>query len=354
MFYPGANHFSHESIASSNQRHTALVTYWTTRLGQSVDDLSTFLAALSASPMLLPFDPMFSRQGHSLADTLTNSSLNPFPPPLACYPGLLLSETTRISQIEGPVFGLAAINSWDKFDPACYADRPVYGALNVLRLRLPYDNALTNAPRQAVVLNHDVSSRVVIWVGEYLSRPSNESTDTGISLTAPDPWSYGTLSYSSHVVLQYLKAIPSVDLAIALVRFILSAATSTILPPAESSLLFQGLESIPMLEIAVFGSINPTNTRAVVSAFGDPSGNLFFGSTQASRLRDWTINAAKSPILWAENTTSPEIVRDQVLDDADFNRVWDAAVLANQNPAPQTGVWNVTASFAALGKYSSN
>ncbi|TFK77004.1 hypothetical protein BDN72DRAFT_830175 [Pluteus cervinus] len=342
------------ALASSTQQTNALVSYWTSVLEQKPADLTVFLSTLSIMPILLPFDATFSRGGQTLASQLTNSTTAPFPPPLACYPGLLANETARINQVEDSVFGLNPSPSQSTFDPACYPDRPLYGVLDLLHLRLPYARETVGTPQQAVVLNRDVAPRAIIRVGEFLSTLPVGSTNATEPINLLNPRQYGTLNHCNHVILQYLQAIPDVATAKALVQFVLATAASTPPPPGENTPLFEALKTIPTLEVAVFGSVNPSNVRSVTAAFGEPSGNLFFGSPEGAALRDWAITAAQSTLVWTDNASSPLIVADDTFTDENFNTVWAAAALAVQQNAVNVGVVNITTSFQNLGKFTSD
>ncbi|KAF8642249.1 hypothetical protein AX16_009524 [Volvariella volvacea WC 439] len=335
--------------ASSMLRQNALATYWTNILGQRSDDLPTFISALSVSPIMLPFDATYSRRGHHLADLMTNSTTTPFPPPPSCYPGLTFDEFAQLEEIEGPIYGLPDSQIPDNFDTSCFSNRPLYGVLDVLHLRLPFPDQTPNASRQAVVLNRDVSPRAIIRSGSRLSAfPSTLNNQN-----APvNPRQYGTLSHCNHVILSYLQAMPSTDVAVALVRYVLSSASAVPVPPGEDNILSQALSSIPTLEVTVFGSIDPSDVRSVASALADSSGNLFFGTPAAGAMRFWAINAASSAVIWTESATSQLIVRDNTLTNNLFNLTWEAAAVAVEHNVPGVGVHNITTAFQETGLFT--
>ncbi|KII93553.1 hypothetical protein PLICRDRAFT_396434 [Plicaturopsis crispa FD-325 SS-3] len=336
--------------ASSTQRSTALSKYWQSVLQQKPSDLSTFMSIFSSSPILMPFDATASPGGHAISSLLTNSSSTPFPPPLACYPGLTSSQVDRVNAIETSVFGLSSMTAASQFDTDCFADRPIYGTLDVLNLRLPFVNPQTGVAQQAAILHREVEPRVVVSSGATMSiLPGN----SGWNLTTgqKDPREYGVLNSFNHVVLNYLSSIPDVNVAIALVKYIL---TSPATPPPSSSILVQQLTTIPTLEVAVFGTVNPSDIASTVSSFTTPSGDLFFGSDQASALRTWAITGTGSSVAWSENSTSPDIVRDSSLTDTLFMEVWNpvSTYLKLHPPGVVVNVGNITSSFQALNKFS--
>jgi len=324
-------------------------TYWQTVLQQKPEDLAGFMSAFSSSPILIPFDATFSQKTQSLATMLTNSSTSPFPPPLACYPGLNSTQVQRINTIENSVFGLSSMSTATQFDPSCYPDRPLYGVLDVLRLRLPFIDSRTDVAKQAAVLKRDVAPRVVVYSGEILSPLPGLSNFPDITMTQTDPRQYGTLNHLNHVVLTYLSAIPDVNVAIALVTFVL---TSQAVPPTNSSILPESLASIPPIEVAIFGSINPSDISSAVSSFSTPSNSIFFGSDQADALRQWAITGTESSIAWTEFAISPLVVRDSSFTDTTFNQAWTAASTFLHHNMTGVDVSNITTSFELTGKFS--
>lgn len=330
------------ALASSTQRDNALKNYWTTTLQQRIEDLATFKTALSTSPILLPFN------GTSPAIlSLYNSSL--FPPPLACYPGLGNVQLQQITALESGVFGLSPASNATQFDAACYPNHPVYGVLDVLRLRLPFLDSETGVAHQAAVLKTDVAPRAVVYTGAQLSTWPNTSSAN----FKPDPRSYGTLGLSSHIVLQYLSSIPDVSVASALVKFVLNSTSNNSVPPDPSSPLFQFLSTIPVLEVAVFGSVEPADIGSAVASFALPSGSLFFGSVQGSAFRNWAITTIGGSVAWTETPTSPLVVRDNSLSDVTINQTWTAISTAIQNHIDSIGLANITQTFQITNKFTS-
>jgi hypothetical protein len=308
------------------------------------------MSALSASPILLPFDATSSQQ--TVASLLTVPAPTSFPPPPGCYPGLSSAQKERIDSIEGPVFGLSPILNITQFEPACYPDRPVYGVLDILRLRLPFIDSRTDVARQAAVLKRDAVPRVLVHSGEALSSLPGASNVPAISDARSDPRQYGALGYFDHVVWKYLSSISDINVATALVNYILGSASNPPAPPTNSSILYQSLAVIPTMEVVVFGSIAPSDIDWVVSAFTTTSGSLFFGSDQGAALRNWAITGCNSMIVWSETALSPLVVRDHDLSDSIINQTWIAVSTALHYNISGIGIANITETFILTHKFS--
>jgi len=332
------------ALASSTQRQDALSTYWRSVLNQNPADLGVFISTISASPILVPFDAT----SPNVANLLTTSKSAPFPPPLACYPGLNSTQIQQVNTMETLVFGLPPVSAATQFNTSCFADRPIYGVLDVLQLRLPFIDSWTGVAKQAAVLTADVRPRVVVYSGEVLSALPNAPNATTMQT---NPLQYGTLGDFNHVILNYISSIPDVNVATALVKFVLS---SPAVPPTNTSTLFQSLASIPVLEVGILGTISPSDISSSVSSFTTPSGNLFFGSDQATLFRNWTITGTGTSVAWTEFASSPEVVRDSSYDSSVFNQVWNAVstYLHTSNPGVTVGVSNITQSFEQTGSFS--
>lgn len=283
----------------------------------------------------------------------TNSSS--FPPPLACYPGLDASSIAQVNQIEQQIFGLPAASTQPSFNSSCFSTRPVYGRLDLLQLRLPFYDSTKNASLQGITLERTVNPRAVMYSGEYLSPLTNPSTPSSSpNAFNQNPLQYGTANHLDHVILQYLKSIPDINIAIAFVQFVLSSVAT---PPAVNSALYNALDTIPTLEVALFGTIEPSDVSFVTSSFSTPSGGLFFGSDESLKVRQYAINTTKTSVVWAEQADSPEVVRDSSFDDQVFNSVWNPAFAymhlssdGQQNLTVNVG--NITSSFEAIGKFT--
>jgi len=333
--------------ASSTLRTAALANYWQNVLQQDPSNLLTFMSLIISSPILLPFDANGTAGNTSISSLLTNSSTAPFPPPLACYPGLSQSQFQLIANFETPVFGLSPPTVETNFNVSCFPNRPVYGVLNILHLRLPFPDSQTGA-KQAAILSRDASPRVVIYKGEVLSGLTYSNTS---SIPTTDPRQFGTLHHMSHVLLDFFKAIPDIDVAAQFVDYVLS---SPVTPPSNDTLLGQSLNTIPTLEVAIFGSVTPPDVVGVVSSFTTPSGDLFFGTNQSLAVRDWAIVAAQASVTWTEFANSPMVVDDSSFTDSAFNAVWNPAYLFfHSSSNASVSVNNITTGFAAVNKFTS-
>lgn len=321
--------------------------YWTTVLQRKLADLNVFITALSVSPILLPFDAV-TQKTNSLSTLLNDSTLS-FPPPLACYPGLSSVEAQRVSSLEGLVFGLPPIPNATRFETSCFPDRPIYGVLDVLRLRLPFNDG--PGARQAAVLRRDTSPRILVHSGEVVSSHPNTSNTTTLTPTQLDPREYGTLGQYNHVVLNYLSSIPDTNVAMALVDYVLNSVSHPAVPPNDSSILFHSIAAIPVLEVAVFGSIGPSDITSTVSAFTTFSGSLFFGSDQGGIFRNWAISGRQVGIAWAESALSPLVVQDKSFSDTAFNETWNATSLALDNNIG-VSLLNVTRAFQDTKRFT--
>jgi len=324
-----------------------MTNYWQNVLGQDPSTFLTFASLLISSPILIPFDANGTAGNTPISSLLTNSSTAPFPPPLSCYPGLTQSQSQLITTLETSVFGLSPPTTQANFNDSCFADRPIYGVLNILHLRLPFQDSQTG-PKQAVILSRAASSRVVVYNGEVLSGLPTSDTS---SIPTTDPLQFGTLDNINHVLLNFFEAIPDINVATQLVDYVLSYP---VIPPSNSTLLGQSLNTIPTLEVAVFGSVTPPDVMGVVSSFTTPSGSLFFGTDQSLAVRDWAMVAAQKSVTWTEFANSPTIVDDDSLTDSAFNEVWTPAYLYFHSASNAiVTVGNITAGFAAINMFTS-
>ncbi|KAI0051664.1 hypothetical protein FA95DRAFT_1675697 [Auriscalpium vulgare] len=335
------------AAASSTLRQSALANYWQSALRQNPSDLSKFVSLFASSPLLLPFDATGSPGKVPLSSLLTNSSTASFPPPLSCYPGLGSTQLQQVNALETSIFGLTAASPQTSFDSSCYADRPIYGQLDILHLREPFLDSVSNAPKQAAVLNLAVRPRVIAYKAGALSLLPNA---TPLALPPSNPLQYGTLNHINHVLYDFLTSIPDINVATAFVKYILS---SPVAPPASGTQLAQAMGSIPAIEVAVFGSVAGDDVDSVVSSFGTPTGNLFFGSDQSLALRNWAINGTQSSIAWADSASAATVVHDTSFSDAVFNSVWSPAFTFFHSQTNQVvNVGNITTAFQVLGKFT--
>jgi hypothetical protein len=352
LYCPRLSHSPSSSKASSQQRTTALSIYWTSTLQQKADDLPTFLSLMAGAPVLIPFDLTSSPGNQPLANLLSNSSSTLFPPPLACYPGLNTSALSVINSVETDAFGLDTISSAaSSFDDDCYGNRPNYGLLDPLQMRLPFADSDTGAPLQAGVLQRAATSRVILSVGRSLSGYPSLPSAVNVTVEKLDPSQYGTLNNMNHVVLAWLIAFENTTTAVAAIDYIMA---NPAVPPPQSSALLAQIPSIPAIEVAVFGNVSPQDISLAYSSFSTPSGSLFFGSDQGLALREWAIVGAGAEVVWTQNDTSSEVVRDKQFGDPVIWAVWNPAstFLHSNSTNVVVNVGNVTSSLQDLGKFT--
>lgn len=315
----GITSANHVHIASSAQQQSALLHYWTGDLQQSASSLRNFVSYIEGSPILLPFDATSTPGSAPLVALINSSTPQPFPPPLACYPGLTTSQVAFINDLEASVFGLDNATTSSSFDSSCFPNRPVYGVLDILQLRLPFSDARSGVAKQAASLVRDAYPRVVVYSGEAVSALPGPGANGPVSL---DPHDYGTMNHMNHVILKYLRSL-DFHTAMALVSFVLD---ETGLPPTPSSTIFGSVPSLPLIEVAVFGSINTADITSVVSAISNSTGGgVFFGTTASQIVRNWTIDSVHQEVVWAQSTTSPLVERDSSYDNSQFNDIWENA-----------------------------
>lgn len=311
------------------------------------------MTAIATSTILLPFDATASPGGQKISGFLTNSSSTQFPIPIACYPGLNASQLQEVNALETTIFNLPAAATVSQFDTSCFAGRPIYGVLDILKLRLPFIDSRTGVAKQAAALQSATAPRAVVYSGEILSAlPGANQTQNSTQSQQLDPRQYGTTNHLNHVMLDFLTSIPDTNIATDLVEFVLSGSTT---PPSNTSDLYKAISSIPTLEVAVFGTINPSDISYVASSFSTPSGSLFFGSDQSLALRDWAIVGSSSSVVWAASAGAPQVVRDSSLTNANFQSVWEPAYnFLHSSPNGVTvNVGNITNAFQATGQFSS-
>ncbi|KAF7339383.1 hypothetical protein MSAN_02152200 [Mycena sanguinolenta] len=321
------------AAAASTQYLGLLKAYWVTDLQLTLDTLQPFMTALSSAPILIPFDV----ETGSVRTEMTSSTN--FPLPIACYPGLSAAQLTQINAVER-VFGLSpTTTSPSQFNSTCFPNRPVYGVLDVQRLRVPFPDSRTNVARQAVALKQDVAPRAVIYSGEVLSAYPGTPDDTGsVSL---NPNTYGTLGHFNHVVLQYLSSMPT-SVGRALVEFVLSNSTT---PPTSSSLLASN--TIPALEVAIFGTLTKADLDFVSSGFADAEGALVFGSSEGTTLRQWAIPTTGT-LVWTEFANSSLVEYDTSFNNTFFNQTWNATAGSLTSPGVITEIINAFQSNGML------
>lgn len=318
--------------------------YWTGALGKNSSTLKSFVGLVEGSPVMMPFNATDDTGSPSLIALLGQSPTVSFPPPLACHPGLSSAQLQLLNSLETSVFGLISAPGASTFDTSCFPNRPVYGVLDILQLRLPFNDGRTGVAKQAVVLTRDAYSRAVVYSGEAVSALPGPSSS---SLLSTDPREYGTMNTLSHVIFKYLRSL-DVSTASALVDFVLG---SPAVPP-EGSVL-SALSSLPTLEVAVFGSITTSDVSSVASALSNATGGLFFGTQDSAIMRNWTLGASH-PMVWTSNATSPKVVRDRSFDNNLFNNIWEnASKFFNEVSQSIVTESNITVAFDVEGLYTS-
>ncbi|KAB5592221.1 hypothetical protein CTheo_4318 [Ceratobasidium theobromae] len=334
--------------ASSAQRSTALARYWTNTLQLPAAKLSDFRTVASSSPVLLPFDA-----DSSTITPLFSSPNQSFPPPLGCWPGLAEETVDTIDAVEVRAFGLSAVSSAKSLDSSCFSSRPVYGVLDIARTRLGF--VQDGAPKQAVRVASAATSRVAVRLGRALAGVPTLSTvanQTGLD----DTRTYGTLNLMDHVLLAYLEAFPSTQAAAALVDFVLGSTDAKAPPPSNTSALYNltsGMEQVPVLEVAFFGTVGSDDLDLSIADFATKSGELFFGSANGDTFRSWATNRTGS-VVWSDGPLAAQVVRESTLDRT-FEEVWKAAstLLSNAQTAgtktSRAEVGEVVSAFGTIG-----
>ncbi|KZV94105.1 hypothetical protein EXIGLDRAFT_767400 [Exidia glandulosa HHB12029] len=311
--------------ASATQRSVALSKYWTAELQLPESSLASFIKAMQTAPVLLPFDATFSTTSAGMEDLFASSSTLSVPPPAACYPRANFTDLQIITDFEQRAFGFpeltAANTAWNT---SCIAERPVYGVLNPLHLRTPF---LTTAqhPGQAVALEQPPKYRAIYHLGDILASFPFDHPRSDLTLDFIGPREFGTVDHLHHILLSYLQAMPTVKLAATAAQFIIDAASSPwSSPPPSTSALFDVAAQLPVIGVAFFGTLSPSDVSSFYSDFSSPSGSLFFGSDVGSKFRSWALDVVSAPISWANGSLSAQFVKDEK-EDTTFDEVWDAA-----------------------------
>ncbi|THH10160.1 hypothetical protein EW145_g1529 [Phellinidium pouzarii] len=338
------------AVASSNQRKKALTNYWTSVLQQQETNLAVFIEAVRSSPFLIPFDVTSSPGGNALTSLMSNTSTTPFPPPIACYPGLNSTQVARINSLEVLVFNLTAISqSPSEFSISCFPDRPVYGVVDLLQLRLPFPDSRKGVALQAAALSRDATVRTIVYSGEMLSALPGATVLPGVEASATDSREFGASNFLNHVLLNYLSSISNITLAMDLISHVLSSST----PPANNSDLANSLSVLPVLEFAFFGSITPQDIASSVTSFSTQSDSLFFGSNAGQTFRSWALVNASASIAWTESAVSLEICRENATTDSRFESIWKpASELIAEGTTDATDVQDVTTSLNSFNMFS--
>lgn len=341
------------STASSTQRQATLRQFWTSTLQRQDSDLSKFISAVQNSAFILPFDATSSPGGTALTTLMANTTTTPFPPPLACYPGLSSTQLEKTNSLETIVFGLSSASSASSFDTSCFPDRPIYGVVNLLHLHLPFPDGREGVGLQGAVLSQDAKVRAVVYSGEMVSALPGATTVPDTIASSLDPREFGTASHLNHVLLNYLSSISNSNstLASKLIDFVLSSSSA---PPSDPDLL-SSLSSLPILEFALFGSITPRDISSSVTSFSTPSGSLFFGSDKGQTFRSWALTVPSQTVAWATGAFASQIVRERSTPNSDFESVWTpASQLIHTGSEDSSSVQKITDSLSSFGLFSSS
>ena len=287
---------------------------------------------------------------------MLSSNTTSFPPPAACYPNLSGFNRTDINTVETTAFGLPSsspVNSTNFFDVECFPSRPTYGILNVLNLRQPFVDGRQGLTIQASKLTTAAGPRAVLKAGEQLvgvARASALSARPNSPLPASnaDPRQYGTLLHLNHVALAYLQSFPNTTLAATVARFIMTTPQS---PPDSDSRIFldtNSLLNIPVIEVSVFGQLQPADMDTFYSDLGSPQGTLFFGTQLGDIFRNWTLRDSNDAILWSTSAIAQTVVREVKEKNTTFESVW-RATLAGNHTTPDS----VARALTTAGLFSS-
>ncbi|KAG9084468.1 hypothetical protein FRC07_013630, partial [Ceratobasidium sp. 392] len=187
-------------------------------------------------------------------------------------------------------------------------------------------------PTQAVQLASAASSRVSVHLGRALAgEPSASGSSANVTGT-DDARTFGTLDNMDHVLLSYLQSFPSIQAAGSLVEHVLGASDARAPPPSNTSTLFNltsSMDKLPVVEVALFGTVGPDDLSAAVAGFANANGELFFGSSDADAFRAWAVQRAGS-VVWADGALAQQVVREASRDQT-FELVWEGASKLLQN-----------------------
>ncbi|GAA5942890.1 hypothetical protein JCM10213_005054, partial [Rhodosporidiobolus nylandii] len=142
------------AVAASKQRTSALKHYWNDTLLLPAEQLDAFRAAVQSAEVVFPMDATASSAGGTAMDVAqaAKDAGTTFPPALGCRPGLSESVVAKVNEVES-LWGLSAVQVGGSANASC-TTRPLYGLLNLLRLRLPFPTSDTRLflPQQSLVL----------------------------------------------------------------------------------------------------------------------------------------------------------------------------------------------------------
>jgi hypothetical protein len=290
------------------------------------------MSALSKAAVLLPYDGISNSTATFLSENQQRDEVS-FPPPVACLPAVPTTGRQNLGMIERNAFGLPQLgDAPGSLDTSCFPEHPIWGVLDVLRLRRPFDDSRTNMRIPTTQLTSDVASRVVLHTGEQIVGLTSPQ-DNGIALQgnfdilAADPRNYGTLQHMNHVALSYLQSFPNIQLAAKVAQYIINTNEDST-PEAPGGSLFTSadvLSSLPVIEVAVFGSILSTDVQKSRADFATPDGQLFFGSKQGDIFRKWALRNRDNSILWSDSSTASQVVHETTTTNTALEDIWQQA-----------------------------
>lgn len=287
------------AVAASTQRGNALAHQWT-ELDLPLTSLPPFLSAIQRAPIVIPLD------WNKVANLSNGVS---FPPAAACTDSLTLSQTQSVNALETNAFGLAPLRSSTQ---NCSVDRPTYGILNLLYLRLPYADSDTrrNLPKQGIVLAESVKSRCSFHAGELLDIYGAATSPSSPSL----PDRFGTSDNLQHVVLAYLALLDR-SLAKLLVEFVLQSGSTPLESTSTLYTMSKQLALLPVMSVQVWGGVRRTDVVGAISSIASNDGSsLFYGSDGAQEWRRWIGEGnTGAGIAWSGNAMSREVLLDNSL-----------------------------------------
>ncbi|GAA5911425.1 hypothetical protein JCM6882_004999 [Rhodosporidiobolus microsporus] len=341
------------AVAASKQRAKALQHYWVDTLGFEADDLDAFRQRVQQAEVVVPLDA--TATGVFDAATAASGGGRSFPPAVGCVGGVSSEVVERVNEVEQGAFGLAAVQAGQTGNATC-VNRPLYGLLNLLNLRLPFpsSDSRTSLPQQSLVLSSSssITSRISLHAGELLSAGASSAAPSS-SLTAPTSIErFGLLSAMDHVLLDYLLLFPSVSTAKLFVSYVLSSSST---PPASSDELFtasNSLASIPQLEVQIWGGVQKADISFARSGLSSSaSSSLFFGSPAGSSFRSYALSSSPTlaRIEWAPSAESVQVANDTSVGGGGgsaFETVWAGAA---NGTAKATAVWTSLSRVGVVG-----
>ncbi|KAG9091673.1 hypothetical protein FS749_016363, partial [Ceratobasidium sp. UAMH 11750] len=139
-------------------------------------------------------------------------------------------------------------------------------------------------------------------------------------------------------------------------NYVLGASDVRAPPPTNTSALFNltsSLDTLPVLEVALFGTVGPSDLGEAVADFATADGQLFFGSSDADAFRNWAVQRAGS-VVWADGALAAQVVREGARDET-FELVWKGASQLLQNAqtagtkTSRSDVQRVVDAFGGIG-----